>query len=148
MLEEYLTEEKIMINVNASDWRDLVDKVGSLLVQSDDIEPRYCEAMKKVIEEMGPYAVIAPGVVLLHARPEEGVKKLCIAMATLANGINFGSENDPVRLAIALGALDHKTHIELLRDLMKFLQDKQRLAQLFNARDKKTFLKIVLGLYD
>ena len=144
MLAEYLTEERIMINIEASDWRDLVDKVGAILVQNDDIEPKYCDAMKKVIEEMGPYAVIAPGVVLLHARPEEGVKRLCIAMATLAEGINFGSVNDPVRLAIALGAMDHETHIELLRELVTFLQEKERLEHLFTAKDKKSFLEIVL----
>ena len=100
MLEKYLTQEKILIEIKVSDWRELIGVVGNILVQTGDIESRYIDAMIKVIEDLGPYAVIAPGVVLLHARPEDGVKRVCIAMATLAQGINFGSVNDPVRLAM------------------------------------------------
>lgn len=143
MLEKYLTQEKILIEIKVSDWRELIGVVGNILVQTGDIESRYIDAMIKVIEDLGPYAVIAPGVVLLHARPEDGVKRVCIAMATLAQGINFGSVNDPVRLAIALGAVDHDSHIEILRSLANFLEDKDRLKCLYSVKDAEEFIKVV-----
>ena len=99
--------------------------------------------MKAVIEEMGPYAVIAPGVVLLHARPEDGVKRICMVIATLKDGINFGSKNDPVRLAIGLGAIDHEGHIDILRELTNFLKDKKRVAQLIEAPSEEELLHIL-----
>ncbi len=145
MIEKYLTEDRIALNLEVSDWKDLVDKVGELMINVGDIEIGYVEAMKQVVEEMGPYAVIAPGVVLLHARPEAGVKRISFVMATLKNPVNFGSVNDPVWLATGLGALDHHGHVELLRDLSNFLQDKERLNQLSKAKDKNDFIRIVKG---
>lgn len=143
MIEKYLTEDRIELNLIVNEWRELVDKVGNIMLKAGDIEASYIEAMKKVVEEMGPYAVIAPGVVLLHARPEEGVKRISFVMATLKEGVNFGSSNDPVKLAIGLGAVDHQGHVELLRDLSSFLQDKKRLNKIFKAKNKSEFIRII-----
>lgn len=146
MIEKYLTEERIMLNLEVANWRELVDKVGKLMLDAGDIEPTYIKAMKNIIEEMGPYAVIAPGAVLLHARPESGVKRISFVMATLKEGINFGSKNDPVKLAIGLGALDHEGHIELLRDLSIFLQNKEKLFKIYEAKNKKEFIQIIKNI--
>jgi mannitol/fructose-specific phosphotransferase system IIA component (Ntr-type) len=145
MIEEYVTKERVKVGLKAEDWRELVDQVGEIMVTAGDVQPSYIPAMKQVIEEMGPYSVIAPGVVLLHARPEEGVNRICLALATLTEGINFGSKNDPVHLAVGLGALDHSGHVELLRELATFLQDKERVAQLIEAESEDELLAILYG---
>ena len=143
MIEEYLTEDRIALQLDVENWKELVDQVGDLMLKAGDIEETYIQAMKDVVEEMGPYAVIAPGVVLLHARPESGVKRISFVMATLKNGVNFGSANDPVTLAIGLGALDHEGHVELLRELAAFLQNKEKLLAIKKAKNKKEFIQIV-----
>jgi len=143
MIEKYLTEERVRINIHAEDWHDLTKVIGKIMLEAGDIEESYITAMADVVEEMGPYAVIAPGVVLLHAQPERGVKRICLAMATLEEGVNFGSVNDPVRLAIGLGALDHEGHIELLRELSTFLQDKERVKKILLVKNKKEFIDLV-----
>jgi mannitol/fructose-specific phosphotransferase system IIA component (Ntr-type) len=143
MLEKYLTTDRIRIGLYARDWRDLVDQVGEVMVEMGDVEPSYVEAMKKVTEEMGPYSVIAPGVVLLHARPEEGVHRICFVLVTLAEGISFGSDNDPVLLAIGLGALDHESHVEALRDLASLLGDRSKVEGIMNANKIDEVLKII-----
>jgi len=142
-IESVLTKDRIKIAIQAKDWRDLVDQVGEVMVAAGDVQPTYVEAMKKVIEELGTYCVIAPGVVLLHARPEEGVNRVCLAIGTLEEGINFGCENDPVRLAIGLGAVDHEAHVELLRDVARLLSDPSRLALLLEAKTKEDLLGVV-----
>jgi len=142
-IEKALTRDRIKVGIVATDWRDLVDQVGAVMVAAGDIQPSYVEAMKKVIEEIGTYCVIAPGVVLLHARPEEGVERICLAVGTLQKGINFGCENDPVRLAIGLGAVDHEGHIELLRDVAELLSDGERLAKLLAAETEEQVLEVV-----
>jgi PTS system ascorbate-specific IIA component len=59
--------------------------------------------MRRVLQELGPYAVIAPGIALLHARPDDGVLAPCLALITLSRAVEFGSEqNDPVDLVFAL----------------------------------------------
>jgi mannitol/fructose-specific phosphotransferase system IIA component (Ntr-type) len=121
-----------------------VDRVGRLLVESEAVEPRYIEAMKRVLREMGPYAVIAPGIVLLHARPEDGVRRPCLAMITLATPVPFGhSQNDPVDLVFALGAVDKKAHVAALQDLARLLMDPSTLDRFRSAVDGRGVLSAV-----
>jgi PTS system ascorbate-specific IIA component len=78
--------------------------------------------MKKVMNELGPYCVIAPGIALLHARPEDGVKKACLSLITLKKPVPFGhSTNDPVDVVFTLGARNKEDHIEALAELADYL---------------------------
>jgi mannitol/fructose-specific phosphotransferase system IIA component (Ntr-type) len=116
-----------------------VDRVGRLLVESEAVEPRYIEAMKRVLREMGPYAVIAPGIVLLHARPEDGVRRPCLAMLTLATPVPFGhSQNDPVDLVFAMGAVDKQAHVAALQELARLLMDSPTLERIRSATDSRS----------
>lgn len=143
LLTEYLTTDRIRIGLYATDWRDLIDQVGAIMLQAGDIEASYIDAMKQVTEEMGPYSVIAPGVVLLHGRPEDGVIRICFAMVTLKQGISFGSVNDPVMLAIGMGAIDHTSHIEAIKDLANLLSDKEKIAKLVKEESVTDFMRIL-----
>ncbi|WDU82798.1 PTS sugar transporter subunit IIA [Caloramator sp. Dgby_cultured_2] len=88
--------------------------------------------------------VIAPGIVLAHARPENGVKKLSMSLITLKNPINFGSElNDPVKLIITLAAIDSKTHLKALSQLMNLLMNTDDLNIIINAKSKEEVLNII-----
>lgn len=145
MTQNVISEETIAIGLEPCDWRDLVDKVGRIMVAAGDVQPQYIEAMKQVIEEMGTYCVIAPGVVLLHARPENGVNRVCLAIATLDHDINFGCENDPVRLAIGLGAVDHESHIDILRRISTVLADADARRQLLGASSKEEVLELFVA---
>jgi mannitol/fructose-specific phosphotransferase system IIA component (Ntr-type) len=142
-IAEYLTSNRIRIGLRAVDWRHLIEQVGAIMLQAGDIEKRYIDAMKRVTEEMGPYSVIAPGVVLLHGRPEDGVRRICFAAATLTKGVNFGSANDPVLLAIGMGALDHSSHIEAIRDLAILLNDRGKVTKLIRSKNVDEFIQTV-----
>lgn len=143
MLEKLLTANRIKTGLVVADWEELVEKVGAIMVDAGDTEPTYTLAMKEVIREMGPYCVIAPGVALLHARPEAGVKRLCIALVKLKKGIDFGSINDPVFLAFGLGAVDGESHIALLARIADLLQDKEKVQRLREAKDESDILAII-----
>lgn len=80
MLEELLTEKTIKLNVEAKDWEEAVRKGGAILVENDLAEPRYVDAMVKLVKENGPYIVIAPDIAMPHARPEDGVKQACMSL--------------------------------------------------------------------
>ena len=78
--------------------------------------------IKRNHREMGPYMVIAPGIMLAHARPEEGATALGLTILTLREPVVFGSEqNDPVRLVITLATPDEKSHMRMLEELSEFL---------------------------
>ena len=100
--------------------------MGSLLVEQESIEERYITAMIDAVKTLGPYIVIAPGIAIAHARPEDGAKKIGISLVRLKPPVEFGSKNnDPVDLVFGLSALDHDSHIDVLRDLAGILQNKE-----------------------
>jgi transcriptional antiterminator len=143
-LSSLLTLDTIEMQVMVETWEEVVDHAGMLLLKISAIEPRYIEAMKSIRIQHGPYMVIMPGVALLHAYPEDGVKRLCMSLITLKKPVAFGHpEYDPVSLAIALGAVDNNSHIRALSELMKMLQDDTAVNVIRNTYLRARVLNIV-----
>ncbi|MAT44232.1 MAG: PTS maltose transporter subunit IIBC [Anaerolineaceae bacterium] len=135
MLNTYLTPEMVRLQIDVKDWEAAVRAAGNLLVDAGYVSPNYIEAMINAVHEMGPYMVLAPGLALAHARPEDGVLKMGISLVTLAKPVNFGSEaNDPVNLVIAFGGTDHESHLGLLVTLASFLEDESRRKELASVK--------------
>ena len=142
MLKDYLTPDMIALQVRVADWRQAVRACGELLVKAGKCEVRYVDAMIKAVEEMGPYMVLAPGLALAHARPEDGVKQVGMSIITLATPVEFGSEsNDPVKLVISFGGVDNKSHIGMLQELAEFLMEPANQLFLENATSIEEVLR-------
>ena len=119
--------------VEVDGWQEAIRASCQPLLEAEAIEERYVERCIEMVEDEGPYVVVAPGIALAHARPEDGVKRLCLSVVTLAAPVEFGhSENDPVDLVFAFGSPDSTQHVSLLRNLARALQadlaDKLRTA--------------------
>lgn len=144
MLTDYLTPDFIQLKVPAADWTEAVRAAGGLLVQAGKCKADYIQAMIDAVHEMGPYMVLAPGLALAHARPEDGVLEMGISLITLETPIEFGSEaNDPVSLVIAFGGVDNSSHMGLLAELAGFLEDENRRAQLTAADSADDVLQAI-----
>lgn len=144
MLADLITEETINIGVVVSSWEDAVQAAGDLLVRSGGAERSYVEAMIRSIKEIGPYVVLAPGIALAHARPEDGVKKICMSFVQLAAPVSFGAgPNDPVNLVFAFGAINHDSHLSALASLARILGNKEKVEGLRSARKKDKVLAIL-----
>lgn len=145
-LSAMVSVDSSRVNVNVKSWNEATDMVGNLLLKAGKITVGYVEAMKHVFKEMGPYAVIAPGIVLLHARPEDGVLKPCLGILTLSTPVPFGhSQNDPVDIVLALGAIDKNSHVIALQQLGELLSDADKLTGIRSANDVKALVKIFNG---
>ncbi|MBN1267886.1 MAG: PTS sugar transporter subunit IIA [Anaerolineales bacterium] len=143
-LNDLLTEETVAANLPAAGWSDAADLVGGLLVSAGKIEQRYIQAAREVVEEIGPYIVLAPGIALLHARPEDGVLEPCLALVTLSEPVYFGSpENDPVDLVFMLGAVDKDQHLTALQQLAMLLSNEEVLEELRAADSSHQLLTAV-----
>lgn len=148
-LRELIRPSLVATQVAAQDWEDAVRAVGALLVADDAVEPRFVDAMIAVAKEFGPYIVVAPGIALPHARPEDGVKRASIGMITLAQPVEFGNEeNDPVSLVLALAAVDNKQHIQGLAELAAILGDEDAVARLRSAESAEELLAIMWSRSD
>ncbi len=89
-LVDCITAKTVGIGLHARSWQEVVDKAGWLLLVAGATEARYMEAMKDVVTQYGPYMVAWPGIALLHARPEDGVKRVCMSLITLCEPVSFG----------------------------------------------------------
>lgn len=144
MLKNLLTTEVIRLNVEVKDWEEAVRIGGALLERAGAIEHRYIDAMIEVIRKIGPYVVIAPGIALPHARPEDGAKKVGISLITLRKPVDFGNkENDPVKIAICLSAIDQSKHVKALSELAELLEDKENVRRILYADDPKIILDLL-----
>ncbi|HHY34908.1 MAG TPA: PTS transporter subunit EIIA [Firmicutes bacterium] len=141
---EVLRKDHIALKVPARDWAEAVTEAGCLLVRTGAVESRYVPAMLGVIKELGPYVVIAPGVAMPHARPEDGVNETSLGIVTLVRPVDFGNPaNDPVDIVIPLAAKDHDTHIDVLKELASFLGNEENVRALREARTADEVLDLI-----
>ncbi|WP_373898708.1 transcription antiterminator [Haloimpatiens sp. FM7315] len=144
MLCDLLKNDMVKLNVECSTWKDAIKAGASLLNEKGYIDNSYEEAILNNFEKMGPYMVVAPGIVLSHARPECGVNTLSMSLVTLKNPVKFGSEtNDPVKLIITLAAVDNDTHLKALSQLMELFMNNEDLQSILKSTTKEEVLKII-----
>ncbi len=133
-LSSWLPAEAVLLHTKAADWRAAVVAAGEGLSAAGATSPAYTDEMIAVVEELGPYIVIAPGFALAHSRPSPSVHHAGLSWVTLAEPVEFGAgENDPVDLVVGLAALDHSGHIEMMSALAAVLSDEDTLAALRRA---------------
>lgn len=135
MLKQMLTREYMTDNARPKDWKEAIAIAGKLLVDNGNVTDEYVRAMIDVVDELGPYIVLCPGVAFAHARPESGAVKPGISLAILQAPVEFGHEtNDPVKIVLAFAGKDHNSHLEMLAELSDILQDEKALERLVGAK--------------
>lgn len=133
-LNQMISPATTALNADVKDWEEAVMFAGNLLYKAGYVEQRYIQGMIKTVKELGPYAVIVPGVALPHASPDDGAIAPSMSLITLKTPVNFGNTaNDPVKLVIAFATIDHEAHVHALSELAKILGDPEKVEKLKNA---------------
>jgi mannitol/fructose-specific phosphotransferase system IIA component (Ntr-type) len=144
MISEMLTYDKISTNVECKSWREVVKAAGDLLVKAGDIEDEFIGSMIGVVEEFGPYMILAPEVAFFHGRPSEAVHKICLSLVTLKEPVVFEEYGgETIKCAFAFGAVDHDSHIEMLKEMADLLQNDEFLDLVRGNGDKAEILRII-----
>ncbi|OJG83354.1 transcription antiterminator BglG [Enterococcus ratti] len=140
MLKDILTDSHILIQKQAEIWQEAIEVVAKPLIKESIIETCYVNAMIQAVESYGAYIVIGKHLALAHARPEDGVNKLGVSVATLKNPINFGNnEMDPVKIIFCLAAVDSYSHLSIMKELISLINDEKKLNQLIQCSKIETF---------
>ena len=141
-----LAESAIIVGAEADGWRAAVRLAGRALTASGATRPGYADEMIRMIDEHGPYVVIAPGLALAHARPGPDVLADGIAVVTLATPVSFGHpHNDPVSVVLGLAIKSADTHIEAVAELANVFNDSSTIARLTAAASVAEVLQIMGG---
>lgn len=124
----------IVIGAHAADWRAAVTLAGDALAASGVARPEYSREMIRMIEEHGPYVVIAPGLALAHARPGPEVLGDGLSVVTLAEPVSFGHPyNDPVSVILGLAILTADRHLAAVAAVANIFNDSTAIADLAAA---------------
>ena len=144
MLKTWLSDATIALRQSVESWPQALDICAQPLLQAGVIEPAYLTAIVEQHHRLGPYYVLAPGLAMPHARPEEGAKGLGLSLLKLEQGVSFGSEAfDPVDIVIMLTAPDKHRHIEMISALAELFssdEDMNKLHQATNIEEIKTII--------
>jgi ascorbate PTS system EIIA or EIIAB component len=129
-----LPESAIVIAAEAADWRAAVTLAAEALAASGVAKPSYAREMIRMIEEHGPYVVIAPGLALAHARPGPDVLADGMSIVTLANPVTFGHpHNDPVSVVIGLAIVAADEHLAAVAAVANVFNDSSAIADVAAA---------------
>lgn len=131
----FLEENIVTLRAEASDAEEAIRMSGDLLVRGGYATKEYVEAMIASYKKNGPYFVIAPGIAIPHARPEDGALSSAVSFVHLATPINFGSQpNDPVNFIFGLSAANGDEHVQTIQKIVKFLKSGNNIEQLNNVQ--------------
>jgi PTS system ascorbate-specific IIA component len=142
-----LPDEGVDLGASASDWRAAVGLAGAALARIGAAAPEYTAEMIRMIDEHGPYVVIAPGLALAHARPGPEVMTDGLSVVTLAQPVSFGHpHNDPVHVVIGLAA-GYATHLSVVAALANVFNDTDAVEELTVAMTPQQ-VRDILGAPD
>ncbi|WP_330992705.1 PTS sugar transporter subunit IIA [Pluralibacter gergoviae] len=144
MLETWLHDDTIRVQESAQSWQQALAICAAPLLESNTIRPEYLTAIVNEHNRLGPYYVLAPGLAMPHARPEEGALGLGLSLLKLHRGVRFGSEeNDPVDLVVMLASPDRHSHIELISALAALFSSDEDMRLLHQARTVEEIKNII-----
>lgn len=142
-LIDLLRPDHILISEEELDWRAAVQKASQPLLANGYILPDYVRAMISIIEKHGAYMWLAPQVLILHARPVDGVVRLCLSLLILKTPAAFGEAPEhQARICLVLGAVDDHAHLKALLELNHLLHQETFRERLGQAQTSAEVIRI------
>ena len=142
-----LPDDGVQLGATAADWRAAVGLAGAALARTGAAAPEDAIEMIRMIDEHGPYVVIAPGLALAHARPGPEVLTDGLSVVTLSTPVSFGHPyNDPVSVVIGLAA-GYATHLSVVAALANVFNDSDAVERLAAATSPSE-VRDILGAPD
>lgn len=144
MLNQWLNDTTIALRNEVESWPQALEICAQQLLESGIIEPGYVTAIIQQHQKLGPYYVLAPGLAMPHARPEEGARGMGLSLLKLQHGVAFGADEfDPVDVIIMLAAPDKHSHIEMISALAELFSSEDDLALLHQAKTLEEITTII-----
>lgn len=141
---ELLTRSRLILQAEPAPWADLVRQSAALLQRDGIVTAAYVDAIFASFARNGDYMVIAPRVLLSHARPEEGALATGLSLITTSEDVPLrDNASVPVRLFFTLAAANPTEHLDLLARLAEVLVDEPSFQELLTTSDSGRVLQML-----
>ena len=141
---DLLKMDCIELGVKLNSKSQAIDKLVSLHDKAGNLLDAKAYKEGILAREQGGTTAIGEGIAIPHAK-SDAVKAPALAAVTVPNGVDYGAPDGKMSDLIFMIAApnDGDVHLEVLARLMTMLMDKDFKNQLLNAKDKKTFIKVI-----
>ena len=144
MLKDLIDKTAIIRDDESEDWETAIRKASIPLIKSKKILPEYPENIIKGAKIHGPYFVVAPGIAIPHARPEEGALEEALGISILKTPVTFlDSPNNPVKYLFTLSMTSSQGHLEALAQLVELLEKRDFLEFLDRAKNSEEIFNFI-----
>lgn len=113
-------------------WEQAVKMSGKELINRGNVAPQYLDNIILRLRHYGPYMFITEGVVLAHAKPEEGVYRIGISLNIFKKAVVF-TDSYKAHIIIILAPEDQEKHLKILRDIINIFLVRERTERLTQA---------------
>lgn len=143
-LSDLLKEDFINRNVLAFNKWDAVEKAALPLLENEAINDKYLGKIMESLAINSSYTVIAEGVAMPHAKPDNDVHKTCMSLITLKEPVIFGNEdNDPVRYIFCLAIKDNDSHLKAMSTFVQLISNEEFFKVVDHTADRKNIVRFI-----
>ena len=146
--ESTIVPELVMPELGATDPRDAINQLGSLLVNAGFATESYVEGVLER-ERNYPTGIEFPlcGVAMPHGEPD-GVLGAAIAVGRCSEPIRFRrmedfSQDVEVRIVVMLAVSDPAGHLDVLGKLIGVFSDEETCRQILSAKDSSAIVSVL-----
>jgi len=136
-----LTPEGVRLGLTASGKADAIDQCGQALLDVGSVSAEYLPAMHEREESVSTF--IGEGVAIPHGTDASRayVKKTSLVVLQFPDGVDWGSGN-VAKLCVGIAA-NGSEQVGILSSLAMILMDSEKAAQLRDAKDADTVLRLL-----
>ena len=139
-----LTVESVRLGAQARDRTEAVRQAGELLVAAGHADPQYIEGML-AREQVAP-TYLGNGIAMPHGMHEDRrhVASTGIAVLQYPDGVPW-DDGESARLVVALATTDADSHLTVMQNLARLLDDAAQLDELMLTRDAALVVRQLTG---
>lgn len=131
MLKDLLKGNMKIVD-SVKNWEEAVALSSAPLLEKKFIEQRYIDKIIANIKELGPYVLLTDGVMMPHARPEDGVAKKGMSFLKIRKGVKLHQTDEPVFASFTLAAENSDGHQDAIAELADFLDNEENMRKLIH----------------
>lgn len=128
-LLDILAEEDIRVLERVESWKAMIQTASRPLLSREIIQNSYVQEMIHLVDEYGPYILLANSVAVAHAKPEHGAFRLGLSLLICHEDVWF-DEVSSVRYLFVLSDAAHDKHLNVLHEILQLSRNSSLLAQL------------------
>lgn len=87
------------------------------------------------------------GIILAHAKPEDGVNEVDVSMTIFKEPVYF-SDFYKAKIIITLAVEDQEKHLRILNDIMTIFEDENQIENIISMNSQQKILSTMEGLLE